>query len=339
MTGAALRAARVAAGLSQAQLAERAGVSRQLVSAVEAGRHLPRVDAALGLATALGSTTEALFGAGDAAYAAESLGLATGSLARAARVGRRLVCVPLPDHGIAGAEWASADAIVRAGTVELLPRARTDGLIVAGCEPALGLLRSMAADGQHRLLVRHESTGSALTALARDEVHGVVVHGPRAAVARRHSPVPVRRWHFVGWQVGLAGVGAVPEIEEICDRRVPVVQRDSGASSQQALHRAARRVGASGVSGPMGDSHLDAARRAAHGDMLGLTMEAAAHAFSLSFRPLEHHVVELWLATRWADTPDAGALIELLNDSALTRRLSMLPGYDVHDCGTEREVA
>ena len=39
--------------LTQAELAMRAGVSRQLVGAAEVGRNLPRVDAAIALAAAL----------------------------------------------------------------------------------------------------------------------------------------------------------------------------------------------------------------------------------------------------------------------------------------------
>ena len=38
-----LRAARERAGLTQAELAERAAVSRQLVGAIEAGRHSPAI--------------------------------------------------------------------------------------------------------------------------------------------------------------------------------------------------------------------------------------------------------------------------------------------------------
>ena len=58
-----VRAARTAAGLTQAQLAEAAGVSRQTVVAVEAGDYAPSVYLALALARHLGSTVEALFDA------------------------------------------------------------------------------------------------------------------------------------------------------------------------------------------------------------------------------------------------------------------------------------
>jgi len=58
----AFRARRVQLGLTQAGLAAAAGVSRQLVVAVEAGVNTPAVDAALRLAAVLDADVEALFG-------------------------------------------------------------------------------------------------------------------------------------------------------------------------------------------------------------------------------------------------------------------------------------
>jgi len=57
----AVRTARQLAGLTQAELAAAAGVSRQTVVAVEAGDYAPSVFLALSLARHLSSTVEALF--------------------------------------------------------------------------------------------------------------------------------------------------------------------------------------------------------------------------------------------------------------------------------------
>ena len=59
--GNAVRAARQAAGLTQAELAADVGVSRQTVVAVEAGDYAPSVYLALSLAARLRTTVEALF--------------------------------------------------------------------------------------------------------------------------------------------------------------------------------------------------------------------------------------------------------------------------------------
>ncbi|RZT84136.1 putative transcriptional regulator [Pseudonocardia sediminis] len=58
----AVRAARTAAGMTQAELAGHVGVTRQTVVAVEAGDYAPSVYLALAVAGALGGTVEGLFG-------------------------------------------------------------------------------------------------------------------------------------------------------------------------------------------------------------------------------------------------------------------------------------
>lgn len=70
MRGSALRARRLAFGLTQGELAARAAVSRQLVVAVEHGVNRPGVDAALALARVLGTTVEELFSDGESAVTA-----------------------------------------------------------------------------------------------------------------------------------------------------------------------------------------------------------------------------------------------------------------------------
>ena len=59
--GSRLKAVRMAAGLTQAELAERARVSRKTVNTVENGVFVPSTILALSLARALNTTVEDLF--------------------------------------------------------------------------------------------------------------------------------------------------------------------------------------------------------------------------------------------------------------------------------------
>jgi len=59
--GSRLKAIRTEAGLTQAELADRAGVSRKTINTVENGVFIPSTLLALSLAKALGTTVEALF--------------------------------------------------------------------------------------------------------------------------------------------------------------------------------------------------------------------------------------------------------------------------------------
>ncbi|GAB2913196.1 hypothetical protein GCM10027047_09100 [Rhodococcus aerolatus] len=72
-----VRAARAASGLSQAELAQAAGVTRQTLVALEAGGYAPSVYLALAVARRLGRTVEELFG--DAAQVTSA---ATGGTSR-----------------------------------------------------------------------------------------------------------------------------------------------------------------------------------------------------------------------------------------------------------------
>lgn len=59
--GARIRALRLAAGLSQVQLAERVGLDHRTISRAENGRHAISIDVAYRIATGLGQPSWALF--------------------------------------------------------------------------------------------------------------------------------------------------------------------------------------------------------------------------------------------------------------------------------------
>ena len=60
-----LRVLRARHDLSQAELAEKLGVSRQTVNAIETGRYDPSLSLALKIAALFGHPVEEIFGAGD----------------------------------------------------------------------------------------------------------------------------------------------------------------------------------------------------------------------------------------------------------------------------------
>jgi len=337
-----LRERRLECGLTQAELAARAGVSRQLVAAVEAGHNTPAVDAALGLARALGTNVEDLFADAPAEDVVAALGgrLREGAPLRVGRVADRLVAAELGDHGVAGASWAKPDGVVERGRLRLFPGAGPAGIVLAGCDPALGVAEAMLDGlGPRSLLALSAPTGSALRALKQGGVHAAVVHGVAGELPE--PPVPVVRWHLARWQVGLA---VSPEVRArslagVLDGGVPVAQRDPGAASQQAFERARAGSGTSEPpAGPRAAGHIDAARIAATIHGAAVTHEAAARAFKLRFLPLEDHTVEIWLAERWLDHPGARALGDVLASAAFTERIAQFGGYDLAGCGSRIET-
>ncbi|GGI03381.1 helix-turn-helix domain-containing protein [Egicoccus halophilus] len=327
--GRRVRRRRRGLALSQAELADRAGISRQSLGALEAGHHLPRVDAAAKLAAALGTTVEDLLSVGPP-RALHVLGgeLPDGQAVRVAQVGDHHVCVPLPGLND-GEVWPSPDAVVRDGRVELLPGAEPDGFLVAGCDPALGVVAGLGPGrGGGRLVPVLASSSAARLALVTGRAHAAVVHD--VDPAQPVHPDRVHRLTLASWRTGLAAPeGAAAGLDAALAGRGPVVQRDAGAGAQLAFERALRDEGHATPSGPLATGHLDAARQASTTGVPAVTIEPVALALGLVFRPLETHRVEVWIDAGAADHPGARVLGEVLASARLRRRLAVLPGYDL----------
>lgn len=331
-----LRARRLQCGLTQAELAQRARVSRQLIAAVEAGHNTPAVDAAVRIAQALATTVEQLFApAVETIVSALGDQLREGAPVRVGRVGERIVAAELPDHGAAGGGWASADGVIDGDAVRLFDGTSVERFVLAGCDPALGIVEAMLAGlGPCSLLALHAPTDTALRSLADRHVHAAAVHAPADQLP--DPPSLVTRLHLASWQVGVAVAGdlSARTLEGLLDRSVAIVQRDPTAASQQALTRAIGRLDRDIPSGPRAAGHIDAARQATIRGCAAITTEAAAHTFDLRFIPLERHIVEIWVADEWTRHPGMESLGNLLTSRAFTGRVAAFGGYDLTQTGT-----
>jgi DNA-binding XRE family transcriptional regulator len=336
-----IRATREALGLTQQALAERAGLTRQQVGAMEVGRHVPSVVSALAVARVLGVPVEVLFGEAAAPVVPVTAAPADGAPVRAGRVGDVLVVDPGAGPVERAERWELADGTVAGGEVALFPGALPASLVVAGCDPLLGsLAEALERSAGHRVLAVHASSREAVDALSAGRIHAAVVHGPAGLLAPPEG-LAARRWRVATWQAGLAAPGrAVPSIDQLASRRARVVQREAGAATQAALARALDATGAGSLPGPVGDGHLDVARRVRCREArAGVTMQAAALAFGLAFAPLEVHDVELWVDQRWMAAPPVVALLDVLAGDAFARRAATVPGYDLAGLGTELAAA
>ena len=335
MLGAQVRRLRLEQGLTQARLAELAGVSRQLVGAVEAERHLPRVDAAVALAGTLGVPVEELLVTPPAhEVVGVTAPLREGALVRTVTVGERVVCVPSTDSGAA---WARADAVVRDGAVERFEPAR-DGALVAGCDPAIATVAGLLETRGGGVVPVLTSSRSAAAALTAGRVHAAIVHGPDDAA--QLAPAGTRRWWVARWQVGLAAPADAPVnwVEAALSGHVPVVQREPGAGSQAAFERAVAalgRVTPARPPGPVVGSHEEAAHRAAIDGTVAVTIEPAALAAGVVFHPLEVHASQLWTTSASLDAPAVQLFLDELVGARLRRRLERVGGYDLTQVGVE----
>jgi DNA-binding XRE family transcriptional regulator len=327
-----LRSLREAAGLTQGELAVRAGVSRQMVGAVEVGRHLPRVDAALALSAALGVDVQELFGSPP-----EAVDVVSGSIPRegvAVRlgwVGDRMVSAPAR----VGADgWDVADGVMESGQVIQLADTRP-GVVVAGCEPGLETVEHLLRQGGRGGLAVATSSAVALAALDGGRVHAAVVHGPDGGLSR--PPAGVARFHLTAWRVGLSIPSGIDSSwwSHLLAGEVQVVQREEGAAVQQTFERAVG--GPTVVTGPRVTGHVMAARHGAAAGLPAVTIEPAARSAGTGFHPLDRHVAELWVDDRWLADRGVEDLLDLIGSSGFRRRLESVGGYELGDIG--RRVA
>jgi transcriptional regulator with XRE-family HTH domain len=309
-------------GLSQQDLASRAGVSRSLVAAIEAGRNTPSVVAGLALARALGVTAEELFGddAGAAVPTAAATPLAAGDAVRLVRVGDTVVaaaCDPLADGTI-------ADAIVTGDTLRHLPGSREDGVLVLGCDPALRLIERMAPPDV-RIVTGHATSGDAIAALADRRCHAAVVHAVDGAPSR--LPEAVAQTAIARWRVGIAASAPEDEIvDRLRDGRLALVSQSATANAQVAVERWLQHQDLTDVRrAGLARDHLEAARLATAEGIGSVTYEPASLREGLSLAVVEVHRVDALV--RLDITAATAAVAEIVASRAFRARLQAVPGY------------
>lgn len=352
-----VRAEREARGLSQAELARRAGLSRQALSAIEAGRYLPNTAVALRLAQALGCAVEDLF----AFPTSPTVGarLAEESPAVRVRLGRvrdGLVAWPLwGPVALLPADGTVAHRRGRAATVALLPGRviAEHTLFLAGCDPALRIAGSLA-EATVRVRVHWIPTGSAraLAALRDGLVHVAGTHlhppedpegiqtiraalGPTAAVV-----VSLARW-VEGLMLRPGARTRSPE--DLLRRGVRVVNREPGSGSRMVFDRwlAGAGVPANRVDGYRRElrSHLSVAEAIAAGLAdAGPGVLPVARLYGLDFLPLVEQRFDLVIPQDLVDTEPVRVVMDVVTARRFRQELAAIGGYDVTGAGAVRKL-
>ena len=311
------------AGLSQTELAARAGVSRSLVAAIEAGRNTPSVAAGIALARALGVSVEELFEPeldADAGGVTAGTVLHDGDAVRLVRVDGVVVaaaCDPLVDGTV-------ADAVFSAGSVRRLPGAREDGVLVLGCDPALRLIERMAPPDL-RVVTAHATSGDAIAALGERRCHAAVVHATEGAPAR--LPEAVAQTSIARWRVGIAAAVPADEIAgRLRDGRLRLVGQAATANAQVAVERWLRANDLGDVRRTgLARDHLEAARMASADGVAAVTYEPAALREGLELLPVETHRVDALVRLDLAAS--SAAVADIVASRAFRSRLHAVPGY------------
>ena len=346
-----LRARRRAAGLSQIALAERVGVSRQAIVAIEAERNVPSTTLSLRLSRSLACRVEDIFRLTptadlEARLAPAAEGCEGSARAALARVAGGWVAHRLPSLGT-----AAADAIVTAragGRATLRPLyggAKLErGVLIAGCAPLLGVAASRAnrrfADTRARWLPA--GNGRSLELLAGGFVHMAGLHldggeRPDATIAAARRALPARRLrivHLTRWRQGLVLPPGNPlALASGADLTRPGVRFAGREEGSGARTLAGRFIEADDgpwpLAGPSADGHSMVARLVLAGAAdAGVAIEGAALAAGLDFLPLAEERFDIVLPAESAATPPVSHVLETLADPSFRADVEGMPGYD-----------
>ncbi|MSQ77733.1 MAG: helix-turn-helix domain-containing protein [Nitrospiraceae bacterium] len=373
-----LKSLRVGRGLSQGQLADSAGVTRQAIYAIEDNQYLPTTMVALRLASALGCRVEDLFSLGSTSDVLEGhlIGTdvqATGPIrVKVARVGDRMVVLPVASLGETLNFSVGADGLLmgaaKSGPRRTSSRVRVQLLrdrreiesqvVIAGCDPAIYLagdyLRRRPAAGM--LVGWSMGSAAAIEALKRREVHVAGLHVVDARTGESNLPYVRRNLKgqdvtvvtFASWQQGLMVKKGNPKhlrgIEELARKDITIVNRETGAGARLLLDQKLTAAGLIGrqVNGyqRVAGSHLEVARLIAEGQAdAGIGTPAVAQSRGLDFIELQTERYDLVIPTPYVSLHRGVAdLLDMMTSRTFRAEVEALGGYDMRETGKVQAV-
>jgi molybdate-binding protein/DNA-binding XRE family transcriptional regulator len=337
-----VRSRRIARQWSQQELADRAGLSRAGVSAIEAGRLAPSVNAALALSNALGCTVEDLFApAMDRQPSLEWAVPPTSSHTRIwhARLGNRLMAFPVEDDS-PQLDWH--DTVLASGAPEALASDIADRtLVVAGCDPAAGLLAAeYARQFKFRMIVLRRSSRQAIELLAAGKVHAAGLHlsqsshrsenlrVARSELGQAGSLVRVARWD--------EGLALDPRLRattlaSIKRSHARWVGREAGSGARQCQDEV---LGERTTPRRVAFDHksVAAAVRCGWAD-IGPCVRLTSEESGLGFLKIHEKDYDLCFSAAVDSDPRIAALVATLRSRPFRSRLAELPGYSTKQTG------
>ncbi len=359
--------------LSQGDLAQRAGITRQAISAIESNLYLPTTAVALRLASVLDCRVEDLFSLSESNDIMEGHFVVNGPSnafrgssirVKVAKVGGRTVVRSVAGLGEVLSYAVPADGYVvegksgRAGQQVRVRLSRNRRAIereiaVAGCDPAIFLA------GEHLRLQKDDSTvvgwamGSmaALEALQRGEVHVAGVHlfdsvtGEsnlpflrRILKSRRYDVVTFATWEE-GFLVRPGNPKSIRSAADLTESSVTLVNREEGAGARLLLDQRLRAAGidARQVRGyeTVVSSHFEVARAVAgHQADVGVGIKSAAQLFGLDFVPLQSARYDLVVPKAYLTShPTLSHFFDTLANRRFRTEIEALGGYDTRETG------
>jgi molybdate-binding protein/DNA-binding XRE family transcriptional regulator len=328
---------------SQAELAERAGISRAAVCAIEGERLSPSVATALSLAAVFECSVEELFGRTKPSAVSETkwawLPRSESCRYWEATVGGRRRLYPVEAVGL---NPMPHDGVCQDGVLcDCGPEVAETTLVLASCDPAAGLLAAeYAHESGFRLLVFPRGGRAALDLLGQGLVHVAGVHYSTAASPNRNAENvraqlagACRLLRVAKWESGiaLATDDRSRSAESVARRPLRWAARESGSAARECLDEL---LGSRHFAGREVNGHAAVAEAVRAGwAEAGVCVQFSAEDAGLNFLPLRTETLDLCFPSVNQHDPRIQALVRLLRGRACRRLISELPGYDARETG------
>jgi molybdate-binding protein/DNA-binding XRE family transcriptional regulator len=368
-----LKSFRIRTGLSQSELATRAGITRQAVSSIESNLYLPTTAVALQLASVLACRVEDLFSLAPTESAID--GALIGRLpqgkagdrqirVKVSAVGKRTIVRPVTGLGEQLSFTVPADGYVvethggKSGSTVRVKLSRDRQTIeqeitVAGCDPAIFLAGEHLRRHKDRTSVVGWTMGSmaALQSLQRGEVHVAGLHLFDPATGESNLPFLRRTLKgsgyeivtFATWEEGFlirpGNPKSIRTAADLADPSVTVINRERGSGARLLLDQRLRAAEVTATQirgyGQIVSSHFEVARTVAGGQAdVGIGIRSAAQLFELDFVPLQTARYDLVVPKPYLKShPTLAHLFETLVSRPFRDEIEALGGYDTSETG------
>lgn len=336
-----VRSRRRELGLTQAELALRAGISRTAVTAIEGNQLAPSVETALALAEVMETTVEELFGRKRSSPVSEVWAWKPPTDDRScwqAEVLGKTVFYPasskpnltsLPDRQTNGTVFANSPRL-------------GDTLVIACCDPAAGLLASQfAAATGLRMIVLSRSSGESVEMLRDGLVHMAGLHLSTRAEPQRNEEM-VRTTLGAGfhmlriawWQEGIAlkPTTRLRSVRDATRARLNWIGRQPGSGARRCLDDL---LGSRADRLRIASDHRSVAEAVRSGWAdTGICVQLVCDESGLNFLPVQQEAFDVCFPPSLAEDRRVKAFINVVRSVTYRKLLGELPGYDIAETGS-----